>query len=475
MKAMKTNDKDRIIEGLQEQLAVLRLELAVLPLEAALRDRDADDQDPCGLWEADVGGQEPMPMEGGGLQGEEPCTWQDGYDWGAAQGYQWWSHQPPPQYNMPMYNMPKTQRKNPRDLWTPPRIRALLGKLGEFQLVDESRSGSLKYKGRGVWTIESATKDLELREQLQEMICSFWSFDVPFELPKLAAYANNGGRHELVQKMLAVANAQQKTDLANKLDDQIKNLAKDQFGCLVLQQLLFDAIKAVDTSVDRQAHHDFAKGVLQMMTKDLLEPDVLVEASNDEHANHVVQKLVQLMLKVPFLAQENLRAVFQAVSANAATLAVNRQGCRIVNRLLESCHEDCHELAEKLLDDDTFRRLATSGFGNYVVQHIMTCVPKFRLAVLTNVVTNFKQQAAGHYDYLSADAPDHVCFYAMHTSGRHVVKFCLDEPPDFCPESAKVLADLKQLVLKKNGTPNDKFQCLRGRATLQLLERLKSI
>lgn len=385
-------------------------------------------------------------------------------------------------------------RRKQRDHWSDQHIHSLLVKIADFQLVDDHRadataragtsqrctSQKLTVKGRGVWRhVRHHCKGQcaeDLWRQEQDMVSSFWTCDQQYESPKLVRYANTAGKHELVQKMLAIGNFEMKNCLALQFIDRVRYLIKDEFGCLVLQQLLFEATGAVEYCQSMPFALDFVKNVVTALNKDLLAEKGIVDSSTDQHGNHVVQKWVQLLQKAP---EEKgcLLQVLQDVGANATTIGVSQAGCRVIQRLLEV--PNCNELAQQLLIEDTFAQLVTSEFGNYVIQHILSnnyFYAKDKLAVLEFICDNFALQAAGQFDDNDQDSLGQHCFYACDKYARHVVQKCLAMPEDTCEGWSKLRASLLEMVLEGDGNPKPQFLCLRGPDLhqQQVLEALKN-
>ena len=365
----------------------------------------------------------------------------------------------------------------PRDEWTHQHVGALLHQLGQWTLKDESRSGKLAPKGRGLWEFQKcSTADENLWNYQQEMCCSFLRDGKLYDYSKLVKYATHcGGHHELVQKMLASANTQQKTYLARKFGGQITLLINNQFACLVLQQLMLEA----DVEAKHCMHtpdvsrHEFVKTVVKLLKDEFVAPGRIVEISECPHGNHVVQKWVQLVHLVPS-EEESLLCVLAQVIAHLVAIATTQTGCRIVNRLLEI--PACHELSQQILDRRIFPHLVTNAYGNFVVSHMLRenhRRPSDKLAVLELLHENFERQFAGHWTY--AGYGDHDCFYGDNFYGRHVVQNCLHLKGADCHGWAELLASLAQVALEPNGTPKHNFMCLLGTQNQhQVLDGLRS-
>lgn len=102
------------------------------------------------------------------------------------------------------------------------------------------------------------------------------------------------------------------------------------------------------------------------------------EALESPHANHVLQKLVDVV------DPTYLKFVIEEMKGMGAFFARRRFGCRVVERLLEHCpSEYLAELVDEILQDA--ERLSRHPYGNFVMQHIFrygTVEQKHRLVLL---------------------------------------------------------------------------------------------
>lgn len=88
------------------------------------------------------------------------------------------------------------------------------------------------------------------------------------------------------------------------------------------------------------------------------------QALESPHANHVVQKMVELLppAMVGFVVEE--------LAGVSVKIAQHRYGCRVLCRLLEHCpHEQTESLFNEVLQEATM--LSRHSFGNYVIQHLL--------------------------------------------------------------------------------------------------------
>ena len=425
--------------------------------------------------------QQSLAYSWGGFFGWSPES--QGFDWGAAASGDG-------QWQLPGDDGWATQREEGhpwRDPWTPLHVGNLLKKLASFKMVDESRSGKLGQKNLGVWDLlhrvsHDGSEDLEAQEL--DMFTSFVGADVPYKTRKLVDWGNTVGKHELVQKLLAMGSASQKMQLAIKFDGQVKYLINNRFGSLVLQQLLREASKMVesldsvtlgDTIISQCIHRgileppdrdmtDMLGAVVTAMKSDLCEPQAIEDSSLCPHGNHVMRKWVQLLQSLPG-EQDCLRQITQTVGENAVVIGTTQTGCRVIQQLLDT--PDRYPINFLLFQDVTFAKLVTSEFGNFVMVHILDSKYERhiddKLVVLQKVVDNFVQQSLGNFDNLRMpQRPQHECFYLTHQFARHVVKKCLVAPVNMCRGWSELRNQVVRLVLDNHGSLKYQFHCLDG-------------
>ncbi|RSM13726.1 hypothetical protein CEP52_001856 [Fusarium oligoseptatum] len=90
----------------------------------------------------------------------------------------------------------------------------------------------------------------------------------------------------------------------------------------------------------------------------------IVDVIKDEHGNHVVQKIIQL---VP---REHIGFIMDAFKGRVREFATHNYGCRVIQRILEhGLEEDKAMLLEEL--HNSWRFLFNDQYGNYVAQHII--------------------------------------------------------------------------------------------------------
>jgi len=285
-------------------------------------------------------------------------------------------------------------------------------------------------------------------------------------LPKIVAFAITDGKHKLVQKMLALGSAERKTSCACEMQGHVQSLITDSFGGEVLQQLLHEAIQIVDRNGGAATHptalqlneRAFVQKVLEIFRECLLGLDgpTLVSIITDRHGNHVIQEWIKLLKLSP---QESLTVdqLCRAISSSVVDLSRDEQCCRVVQRLVEI--PNCPVLVDTLLEDSALAKLATSQFGNYVIQHILAQAwvrSQDKLKVLRCIQDNFEAFAARQEP-----------LYAMDKYACHLVQTCLSTAQyDKFPIWQQVQKSILELVLDRNKELTQPFRCLAGRKML---------
>ena len=281
--------------------------------------------------------------------------------------------------------------------------------------------------------------------------------------------------------MFALGSAEEKKHLASKFDGYVKDLLRNEFGCLVLQQLLLEAIKMVQSQpalttgpsivsecvnsaiLDSSdtAMADTVKVIVAVMKKDLHHPQAIENSSVDEHGNFVVQKWIQLLQQLPEM-EELLRHTAEVAGLHIATIGTTQTGCRVIQRLLET--PDCY-LIGILVSPNVFTQLVVDDWGNYIIGHLLDSQcpshAEYKLVVLQNIADNFNQHTADYNDTSQGHGRhSHDCFYLANTFSRHVVKKCLLMPAQTCDGWTKQRNKLVNMVLERNGSPKPPFHCL---------------
>ncbi|CAM8952676.1 unnamed protein product [Rhodiola kirilowii] len=151
----------------------------------------------------------------------------------------------------------------------------------------------------------------------------------------------------VVQKFFEHGMQEQRRELANKLYGNVLSLSLQMYGCRVIQK----AIEVVD---------------LDQKIKMVQELDGQVKRCvRDQNGNHVIQKCIEC---VP---EESIHFIISSFYDQVVTLSTHPYGCRVIQRVLEHCHNE--ETQKKVMDEilGSVSMLAQDQYGNYVIQHVL--------------------------------------------------------------------------------------------------------
>lgn len=138
--------------------------------------------------------------------------------------------------------------------------------------------------------------------------------------------------------------------LLDSIEHRVFNLAVDPRGCRVVQR----ALEIIEDRDQQKVARELAGHVR--------------EAIESPHANHVLQRCVELMRpnSVRFILDELVPSAF----ARPALVAKHRYGCRILERLIEHFPPSAlDKFVDSLLDEA--QDLSRDPYGNFVIQHVL--------------------------------------------------------------------------------------------------------
>lgn len=141
---------------------------------------------------------------------------------------------------------------------------------------------------------------------------------------------------------------------APSLAGRVWSLSQDALGCREVQDVLGD--------------DSLPLGQREALARELR--GRILSAAVCPYANFVLQKCV-VMLR-PEAVQFIMEEILADSACSVSSVAQNKFGCRVLQRLLERCHSpQVSALVEAVLAD--FVNIAQSPYGNYVVQKILEC------------------------------------------------------------------------------------------------------
>ncbi|CAN0837562.1 Pumilio homolog 1 [Linum grandiflorum] len=151
----------------------------------------------------------------------------------------------------------------------------------------------------------------------------------------------------VIQKFFEHGSAPQIRELAEQLTGHVLTLSLQMYGCRVIQK----AIEVVQ--LDQQTQ----------MVKEL--DGHIMRCVRDQNGNHVIQKCIEC---VP---EDAIHFIVSTFYDQVVTLSTHPYGCRVIQRVLEHCHDS---KTQQLMMDEILRSvcmLAQDQYGNYVVQHVL--------------------------------------------------------------------------------------------------------
>ncbi|KAH9619413.1 hypothetical protein KSS87_011064 [Heliosperma pusillum] len=176
----------------------------------------------------------------------------------------------------------------------------------------------------------------------------------------------------VIQKFFEHGTASQIRELADKLTGHVLTLSLQMYGCRVIQK----AIEVVD---------------LDQQKKMVVELDGhIMRCVRDQNGNHVIQKCIEC------IPEDAIQFIITIFYDQVVTLSTHPYGCRVIQRVLEHCH---NSTTQQIVMDEIMQSvcmLAQDQYGNYVVQHVLEHgKPDERTAIinkLTGKIVQMSQQ-----------------------------------------------------------------------------------
>ena len=228
------------------------------------------------------------------------------------------------------------------------------------------------------------------------------------EVPCYAAVAGNainmsstpeGSR--ILQKCLPVWPKLDVELFFEELRPHVKTLMRDVTGNYVLQRLLEYSTPKVRSgfaaclygNMLELSMQPYACRMVQRVLEVIEEGDCLALASEldghipacvqDQHGNHVVQKLVDIM-------PHNSSFIVRSFVGRVLEVSTHSYGCRVVQRVLERCRDspDIVKVLEEILH--YVEELSLDQYGNYVVQHVVRHGhPQYQFAIASKLAGKY--------------------------------------------------------------------------------------
>lgn len=166
-------------------------------------------------------------------------------------------------------------------------------------------------------------------------------------LPRLVRLSCHEHASAVLLELLEGGDERLGVELAKQCQNAVLKLARDKFGCRILQRVL----EVSNREVQRQLAIE-------------IEGEVFA-CSRHMHANFVLQKCVQL------LPASGVGFIVQGIEAHAVEAAQHQYSCRVLQRLIEHCtHEKLRILLDNLLKE--VPRLVKDTYGHNVIRAVLS-------------------------------------------------------------------------------------------------------
>ncbi|GAB4854974.1 hypothetical protein Ancab_023560 [Ancistrocladus abbreviatus] len=166
----------------------------------------------------------------------------------------------------------------------------------------------------------------------------------------------------VIQKLFEYGTESQRKELTNQLTGHVLPLSLQMYGCRVIQK----ALEVVDVEEKTQMVGELDGSVMKCV--------------RDQNGNHVIQKCIEC---VP---QDRIQFIISAFFGHIFALSTHPYGCRVIQRVLEHCHDS--DTQKSIMDEimQSVCILAQDQYGNYVIQHVLQHGdPKERSAIISKL------------------------------------------------------------------------------------------
>jgi len=200
--------------------------------------------------------------------------------------------------------------------------------------------------------------------------------------------------------------------------------------------------------------------VMAMLLREIQECHAISKCMYDPNGNHVIQKFIQ--------SDPNgniINPILKACKGNVTSLAINKFGCRIVQKLLQhSTDEQKHILVKQIIERTI--PLSYNAFGNYVIQFLLENDSKMQKEIIARVYKDLLKLSLNKYGsnvvekcILNGDEIDretlfnYVCPKKFHKNTR-LIEMMKNEYGNYVIQKMIELANEEQLFRFANYTRN---------------------
>ncbi|KAL9275269.1 Pumilio homolog 4-like protein [Drosera capensis] len=178
----------------------------------------------------------------------------------------------------------------------------------------------------------------------------------------------------VIQRLFELGTQSQRKDLVSQLIGHVLPLSLQMYGCRVVQK----ALEVVDVEEKTRMVMELDGSVLQCV--------------RDQNGNHVIQKCIDC------IPQDKIQFIISAFFGQVFSLSVHPYGCRVVQRVLENCHD--LNTQTKIMDEimQFVCTLAEDQYGNYVIQHVIQYgSPQERFTIITKLAGQIVKMSQQKY------------------------------------------------------------------------------
>ena len=175
----------------------------------------------------------------------------------------------------------------------------------------------------------------------------------PFLFSNIVSLINDQFGNFIYQGFIDILNSQNLINLLFIIKNNFFEISKSQNGTRVIQKLL------EKTTLIKQGNNN----LIQKTFIEILEGKVC-ECSNDEHANHIIQKFI---LNIPF-PYNNF--IYDELYQNFMNVVITKYGCCVIQKCILNGTKEQKDKLIYLVLQNTFH-LIRNQFGNYVYQCVL--------------------------------------------------------------------------------------------------------
>lgn len=223
--------------------------------------------------------------------------------------------------------------------------------------------------------------------------------DIDYVLSNLVEGCKDQNGSRLIQIHFEKCGTSEREQLFQQIFPHVESLITDVFGNYVIQKILelgtseqkLKIYGCIKKRVTEYSHHVYGCRVIQKVleefkTNEEIQDEILNEIETDiakliqdQNGNHVIQKCFEA---VPI---KKLEFILVEVTERVNELALHPFGCRVIQRILETCDPKITQpMVKKLMD--TAYQCCQCQYGNYIMQYVLEQGPPEEKALLYDVL-----------------------------------------------------------------------------------------